>query len=416
MAEDTDEMASSGRAKRGNVTEAAEIVIIGGCGHVGLPLGLALARSGKKVVALDIDANKVAQVNAGRMPFLDRGADAVLEKMVASGAFRASTEEALLSSADIVVTVIGTPVDEYLNPRLYLITDLIMGYLSRLRAGQLFLLRSTVYPGTTERVEALLREKGLELDVAYCPERVAEGQALEEITSLPQIVAGCSERAQKRAEDLFRLVTPDVIAVSPVAAELTKLFNNAWRYSQFALANQFFMMANDHGVDFYEIYRAMTERYPRAQGFPKAGLAAGPCLFKDTIQLGAYNNNAFFMNQAAVMINEGFPNYMVQRIARRFDLRKSVAGILGMTFKADSDDPRDSLAFKLRKILQIECKDVLCTDPFLKDPALLPLPEVLRRSDILFIGSPHTAYRKLDFGKTPVVDVWNMTPGRLKTL
>lgn len=398
------------------MTAPVDILIIGGCGHVGLPLGLAFARAGKKVIALDVDANKVAQVNAGRMPFRDRGADELLGKVLASGTFRASTEEALISGAEVVITVIGTPVDEYLNPRLYLITDLVTRHLGRLHSGQLFLLRSTVYPGTTERVDALFREKGLAIDVAYCPERVAEGQALEEITSLPQIVAGCSERAQKRSEDLFRALTTDILAVPPLAAELTKLFNNAWRYAQFALANQFFMMANDHGVDFYEVYRAMTERYPRAQGFPKAGLTAGPCLFKDAVQLGAYNNNAFFMGQAAVMINEGLPNYMVQRVARRFDLKRSVAGILGMTFKADSDDPRDSLAFKLRKILQSECREVISTDPYLQDPSLRPLDEVLRRADILFIGSPHAAYRKLDFGRTPVVDVWNMTPARLRTL
>jgi len=392
------------------------IVIIGGCGHVGLPLGLAFARAGKKVVALDIDADKVAQVNAGKMPFKDRGADELLAKVRADGSFLASTDQALISAAEVVITVVGTPVDEYLNPRLYLITDLVTGHLARLRGGQLFLLRSTVYPGTTERVDALFREKGLAIDVAFCPERVAEGQALDEITSLPQIVAGCNPRAQKRAEDLFRALTSDLIAVPPLAAELTKLFNNAWRYAQFALANQFYMMANDHGVDFYEVYRAMTERYPRAQGFPRAGLAAGPCLFKDTVQLGAYNNNAFFMGQAAVMINEGLPNYIVQRIGRRFDLKKSVAGILGMTFKADSDDPRDSLAFKLRKILSVECKEVLCTDPLLKDPALTPLDQVLKRADLLFIGVPHSAYRGLDFGKIPVVDVWNVVPGRLKTL
>lgn len=398
------------------MTATADIVIIGGCGHVGLPLGLAFARAGRRVAAFDIDEAKVARVNAGRMPFRDRGTDTLLPAVLADGTFRATADPSPLHGAEVVITVVGTPVDEYLNPRLHLITDLVTAHLRRLRSGQLFLLRSTVYPGTTERVNQLFREKGLAIDVAYCPERVAEGQALEEITSLPQIIAGCSERSQKRAEDLFRLLTPDLLPVPPLAAELTKLFNNAWRYAQFALANQFFMMANDHGVDFYEVYRAMTERYPRGEGFPKAGFTAGPCLFKDAVQLGAYNNSAFFMGQAAVMINEGLPNYVVQRIRRRFDLKTCTAGILGMTFKADSDDPRDSLAFKLRKILRGECREVLCTDPFIPDPEFLPVDEVLRRADLVFIGSPHSAYRQLDFGKKPVVDIWNMIPGRLKTL
>ncbi len=395
------------------MAQESDIVIIGGCGHVGLPLGLAFARAGKRVVALDIDAAKVATVNAGRMPFRDRGADDLLPQVLARGMFRATSDDAVLAHAESIITVVGTPVDEYLNPRLYLVTELLRQCLPRLKSGQLFLLRSTIYPGTTQRVEGMLREQGLDIDVAFCPERVAEGVALEEITTLPQIVAGCSERAQRRAEDLFRILTPDLVAMKPLSAELTKLFNNAWRYSQFALANQFYMIANDHGIDFYDIHRAMTEHYPRAHGFPRAGFAAGPCLFKDTVQLGAFHNNAFFMGQAAVMINEGLPNYLVQRVARRFPLGKSVVGILGMTFKADSDDPRDSLAFKLRKILQTECREVLCTDPFLNDPSLRPLEELLRRADLLFVGVPHSAYRELDFGKTPVVDVWNMTPQRM---
>lgn len=395
---------------------ASDIVILGGCGHVGLPLGLAFARAGRRVVAFDNDAARVAAVNAGRMPFQDRGADALLPKVLASGFFRCTSDRRALSEAETVISVVGTPVDEYLNPKLYLMTDLILGHLDVLRPGQLFVLRSTVYPGTTARAAELLRSKGLEIDVAFCPERVAQGVALDEIQALPQIVAGCTPQAQRRAEALFRVLTPDLIALSPVAAELTKLFNNAWRYAQFAMANQFFMIANDLGVDFYEVRRAMTERYPRAAGMPTAGFAAGPCLFKDTVQLGAFQSPMFFMGQAAVMINEGLPNYLVQRAARRFDLKSMTAGILGMTFKAESDDARDSLAFKLRKILQIECRDVICSDPFLSDPALAPLERVLEESDLIFIGTPHAVYRGLDYGDTPVIDIWNVVPRRLATL
>ncbi len=390
--------------------------MLGGCGHVGLPLGLAFARAGKSVVAYDINRQAVEQVSAGRMPFHDRGADQVLKSVLSQGRFRCTPDPSVLSTADVVISVVGTPVDEYLNPRLYLMTDLLQEHMTRFRNGQLFVLRSTLYPGTTERAVAQFKEKGLELDVAFCPERVAEGVALEEITALPQIVAGCGERAQRRAEELFRCLTPELIPLAPLAAELAKLFNNAWRYSQFALANQFFMMANDHGVDFYDVHQAMTRRYPRAAGFPRAGLAAGPCLFKDTVQLGAFHNNNFFMGQAAIMINEGLPNYLVRGAARHFDLRKMTVGILGLTFKADSDDPRDSLAFKLRKILQVEAREVLSTDPHLSQPDLLPLEDVLARSELLFIGAPHAAYRDLDFRGVPVVDPWNMTPQRLKVL
>lgn len=393
-----------------------DIVIIGGCGHAGLPLGLALGRAGKRVMAVDTDAQRVEQTNSGHMPFRDRGADELLPCVLKAGAFRCTTDLTAVSAADTVLTVIGTPVDEHLNPRFEVMRDFVKMYRTHLRSGQLLVLRSTLYPGATTRVEQLLRSEGLELDVAFCPERVAEGFALEELTSLPQIVAGCTPRAQERAEALFRLLTPDIIPLTPLAAELAKLFTNAWRYIQFAVANQFYMIANDYGIDFYEIHQAMTEKYPRAQNFPRAGFAAGPCLFKDTMQLSAFHNNNFFLGHVAMLVNEGLPSYLVQCAARRFPLAEMTVGILGMTFKPDSDDPRDALSFKLRKILQAQCRAVLCTDPYLNDPGLTSLAETLARADLLFIGVPHTPYRTLDFGETPVIDIWNMTRQRVSVV
>lgn len=384
-----------------------DVAVIGGCGHVGLPLGLALARAGKRVVAVDVDAKRVAETNAGRMPFRDRGADELLPRVLQAGTFTCTTDPTVVSEADTVISVVGTPIDEYLNPRFEIMRDFVEQYQAYLRAGQLLVLRSTLYPGSTTRIERLLQDKGLALEVAFCPERVAEGAALEEITSLPQVVAGCTPHAQKRAEALFRLLTPVIIPMSPLGAELTKLFNNVWRYVQFAVANQFYMIATDYGENFYDIHHAMTEQYPRAQNFPRAGFAAGPCLFKDTMQLSAFHNNSFFLGHAAMLINEGMPSYVVERAAHQFPLAEMTVGILGMTFKADSDDARDSLSFKLRKILQTQCRQVLCTDPYLTDPAFTSLDETLARADLLFIGAPHTLYRTLDFGNTPVIDIWN---------
>jgi UDP-N-acetyl-D-mannosaminuronic acid dehydrogenase len=389
----------------------SDIVIIGGCGHVGLPLGLAFARAGKKVVALDLDREKVALASEGKMPFMDAGADELLPKVLADRTFSCTTDAKAIREADVVITVIGTPLDTHLNPRFEVYADLLEKDRSHLRKGQLLVLRSTVYPGTTDRVARRLAESGAGVDVAFCPERVAEGVALEEITSLPQIVAGTSETSQARAEALFRALTPDIVRMKPIGAELAKLYNNAWRYIQFAVANQFYMICNDQGVDFYEIHRAMTEKYPRAKGFPKAGFAAGPCLFKDTMQLSAFDNNAFFLGHSAMLVNEGLPSYLVRRAAARYDLPKMTAAILGMTFKADSDDPRDSLSYKLKKGLAVECKEVLCCDPFLHDDSVVPVEEALRRADIVFIGAPHTAWKTIDFGKKPVVDIWNATRG-----
>jgi len=394
----------------------ADIVIIGGCGHVGLPLGLAFAKAGKHVVALDIDARKVAETNQGRMPFVDKGADELLLEVLRKGTFEATTDAARIRTAQTVITVIGTPLDEHLNPRLEVYRDLITKDSSHLSQGQLLILRSTVYPGTTERVARELAQAGFEVDVAFCPERVAQGVALEEIHSLPQIVSGTSKRAEERASALFRLLTEDVIVLPTVGAELTKLYNNAWRYIQFAVANQFYMIANDYGLDFYEIHRAMTEKYPRARGFPKAGFAAGPCLFKDTMQLSTFNNNSFFLGHSAMLVNEGLPNYVVRRAAAKYDLRQLTVGILGMTFKPDCDDPRDSLSYKLKKTLSFEAREVLCADPYLERPWILPAEEVIARSGLIFIGTPHSVYKSLDFQGKPVIDIWNSIPGGMTSL
>jgi UDP-N-acetyl-D-mannosaminuronic acid dehydrogenase len=389
----------------------SDITIIGGCGHVGLPLGLAFARAGRQVVALDLDAKRVATASEGKMPFFDAGADELLPRVLANGRFRCTTDPKSIGESEVVITVVGTPLDDHLNPRFEVYADLLDEDRSHLREGQLLVLRSTVYPGTTDRIARRLAESEAGVDVAFCPERVAEGVALEEISSLPQIVAGTTERAQARAEALFRLLTPDLVPMKPLGAELAKLYNNAWRYIQFAVANQFYMICNDQGVDFYEVHRAMTEKYPRAKGFPRAGFAAGPCLFKDTMQLSAFDNNAFFLGHSAMLVNEGLPSYIVRRAAARYPLSTMTAAILGMTFKADSDDPRDSLSYKLRKGLAVECKEVLCCDPFLDDESLVTVEEALRRADIVFIGAPHTAWKSLDFGKKPVVDIWNVTRG-----
>lgn len=390
-------------------TPDLDVVVLGGGGHVGLPLSLAFAQAGMRVGVYDTNQSTLDRIAAGEMPFMETGAAELLAELLPTGRLEFSAHASMIERTDHLVVVIGTPVDEFLGPSMTIFEKAVNQIAPHLREGALVVLRSTVYPGTTELVARSLKDAGLEIDVAFCPERVAEGVALEEIHSLPQLVAGVTPRAQQRAEALFKLLTKQTIPMEPVGAELAKLYSNAWRYIQFAAANQFYQMANDYGADFYAIHHAMTENYPRTKTFPKAGFAAGPCLFKDTMQLSAFNGNAFFLGHAAMLINEGLPSYVVRRAAARWKLRGMTCAILGMAFKGDSDDPRDSLSYKLKKGLEVECKTVLCSDPFFQGPGFVPLEEAVRRADLLFIGTPHTVYKTYDFKQKPVVDIWRAT-------
>jgi UDP-N-acetyl-D-mannosaminuronic acid dehydrogenase len=388
-----------------------DVAIVGGCGHVGLPLGLAFADRGLRVALYDLNEHAVASVNDARMPFQEPGADDVLRTVVGSGHLRATTDPGAIRDAEHVVIVIGTPIDEHLNPDLNAVQSAIAEIAGSLVDGQLLVLRSTVYPGVTAMVEQLIEQRGLDIDVAFCPERIAEGRAMIELFELPQIVASRSPRAIERATKLFRCLTHDVVYLEPEEAELAKLFTNTWRYIKFATANQLYMMANDFGLDYERIRAALAYNYPRAADLPRAGFAAGPCLFKDTMQLAAFNNNNFHLGQASVSINEGLPLYVVARLEQRYDLRPMTVGILGMAFKAESDDIRSSLSYKLKRILRFKAATVLTHDPYVTDDSeLVSLDRVLAESDLLIIGAPHQIYREMQ-ADVPVIDIWNLREG-----
>jgi UDP-N-acetyl-D-mannosaminuronic acid dehydrogenase len=190
-------------------------------------------------------------------------------------------------------------------------------------------------------------------------------------------------------------------------AELAKVFTNSWRYIQFAAANQFFMIAADYGLDFYRIYDAIVADYPRIAGLPRSGFAAGPCLLKDTMQLAAAYNNNFQLGHAAMLINEGLPNFIVQHLKTAYPLHEMRVGILGMSFKAESDDPRSSLSYKLRKIVEYEAREVVCSDEYISDPRFIPAEDLVNTCDLIILGAPHRRYRELKLEGRRVIDIWN---------
>jgi UDP-N-acetyl-D-mannosaminuronic acid dehydrogenase len=392
----------------------ADITVVGGAGHVGIPLVLALAEAGLRVNVNDLNRAALDTLASGKLPFIEHGAESVLAKALAAKRLAFTDASESISTRGPVIVTIGTPIDEFLNPVRRVVQECIDAMLPRLVDGQLLILRSTVFPGTTDWLAGYLAEKGRKLKVAFCPERVVQGMGLEELRAMPQIVSGTTPDATSEAAALFARISPEVVVVTPLEAEFAKLFTNAYRYITFAATNEFYLIAKAAGVDYRHVLHAMKHNYPRANSIPLPGYAAGPCLVKDTMQLSAFASNQFGLGHAALLVNEGLALRVVEDIKRRFDLANMTVGLLGMAFKAESDDVRASLSYKFKKALAGQARAVLTTDPFVSpatDPELIALDEAIDKSDLMILCAPHACYAQVDFKGKPVFDVWGQLEG-----
>lgn len=237
---------------------------------------------------------------------------------------------------------------------------------------------------------------------------------MKELRELPQIVSGCTPEAERAAAELFERIAPKVVKTTPIEAEFAKLFTNAYRYIEFAVTNEFYVVAKSAGVDYQRVLKAMKQDYPRLKSLPGPGFAAGPCLTKDTMQLSAFARNQFGLGHAALLVNEGLVLHVAEDLKRRFELATMTVGLLGMAFKAESDDIRASLSYKFKKVLAGQTRAVLTTDPFVTpatDASLRPLNEVIEKSDLMILCAPHAAYAKADFKGKPVFDIWGHLSG-----
>ena len=382
------------------------IAIIGGCGHVGLPLGVKLALAGASVRLVDVNSDAVERVNQGRFPFIEKDGDGQLRAALARD-LKATTSAGACASAEVLIFVTGTPVDEHLNPKLSEVLRIFSMYEPYLNPGKLIVMRSTLFPGTMEHLHRRVTQSHPGVRIAFCPERVAQGHALEEIESLPQLVAAFDDESFDAAAAVFGALTTTLVKLTPLEAELAKLMANSWRYLEFSIANQFYLICESRGVSFHRVYKAIRHEYPRAAGYKSPGFAAGPCLFKDTMQLASYFDNRFYLGHAAMLVNEGLASFVAERVKQALggSLWGRAVGLLGMTFKPESDDIRDALSFKLRKALEFAGARVLCADPYLD--WTLPLGDVLREAEALVLATPHAEYRSLR-PEVPLVDVWGI--------
>jgi UDP-N-acetyl-D-mannosaminuronic acid dehydrogenase len=387
--------------------KTADITVVGGAGHVGIPLVLAFAEAGLTVNINDLNETALATLRSGKLPFIEHGAAPLLARALAGNKLLFTSSPDAIGRTGPVVVTIGTPVDEFLNPVQKEVQNCVDSLLPHITDDQLLILRSTVYPGTTDWLHDYLKRLGRRNSVAFCPERVVQGYGIKELGEMPQIVSATSPDAEKEASEIFRRIAPELVVVKPIEAEFAKLFNNAYRYIEFAASNQFYMIAKSAGADYRAIMRAMKQNYPRARSFPGPGFSAGPCLFKDTMQLAAYARNQFGLGHAAMQVNEGLVLQLVDDLRRGYEISSMTVGLLGMAFKAEIDDTRASLSYKLKHALEICARRVLTTDPFVTtDPNILPFDHVVDHSDLLILCAPHSVYAEADLKGKPVVDIW----------
>ncbi len=383
-----------------------DICIIGGLGHVGLPLGIVFANKNQQVVLHDLDKKNANIVfKEKKLPYVEHGASKLLKIALNKKKIHFSSDINIITQSKNIIIAIGTPVDKYLNPEIKKFLDYIKKIKKLISNEQNVIIRSSVFPNTCLNVHKIL---GKNKNLAYCPERIVQGYSVMELSHLPQLISGFNEKAINNAKHLFKKLTPKIIICTVMEAEFAKLFTNSMRYIEFGLANQYYMICKNNNVNYDRVRAIMTEGYDRVTNLPSAGFAAGPCLFKDTMQLNAFNNNNFLIGNAAMMINEGLPNYLVQQIKNSHSIRNKNIGILGMAFKANIDDTRDSLSFKLRKLLISNGCNVFCTDEYAKDSSFYSLDYTLNRCSIIIIGVPHKKYSKIKFPKNKILyDLWN---------
>ncbi len=387
-----------------------EVCVVGGAGHVGVPLSIALASRGVSTLINDINEKSLDILRAGELPFMEDNAQPLLKEALEKEMLGFSSAPESISEAAIIILTIGTPIDEFHNPLVDALNSCVDSLLPYISDDQTIILRSTVAPGVTRYLSRHLESKGKKCALAFCPERVVQGKGIDEIQSLPQLVSGTSEKAVQVASDLFSKIAPEIVLMKPGEAEFAKLICNAYRYIEFAATNQLYMVVENAGYDYNELLRKMKIGYPRLQSIPGPGFAAGPCLMKDTMQLGSFDKHNFSMGQIAVSINEGLPNYIVERIRKeRGTLVGLKIGVLGMAFKSESDDIRDSLSFKLKKLLLFSGADVSCSDEWVKDDSFVSKETLLENSEIVIIGIPHKAYRGLKIDdRCEVIDLWDI--------
>ena len=390
-----------------------------GLGRVGLPLALSFADRGAHVLGVDHDRAVLEAIRAGRMPWNEAGTQELLDRVAATGRLQLAERAADAAAADDIVITIGTPSFDHFESDLRQVRAAVDDLMPLLRPGHSLILRSTIAPGTTEFVAGYVEKRrglkvGEDIFVAHAPERIAAGRFLEEISTLPCIIGGVGEASTERAASTFELFGAPIVKTTPVQAELAKIWTNILRYATFALPNLLMMDCERYDANVFEVIDLINHDYPRG-GIAMPGLTAGTCLRKDFV-FSEERSNSPGMLLAVSRVHEAVPLFLVEGIQRRLgSLSSRKVAVLGLTFKRNTDDERDSLSFKLIRLLERELADVAVCDPRAGTPTQ-PLADAVHDADVVIIATNHSdfetpeAIREIVSGASEdclLVDPWN---------
>ena len=368
-----------------------------GLGRVGLPLALCFAQRGARVLGVDQDAELLESVRAGRMPFAEPGTQDLLTEALESGRLSLSDLAADAAQADDIVITLGTPSFSHIESDLGQIRTAVDDLLPHLRTGHALILRSTIAPGTTEFIAGYLQKRrglrvGEDVFVAHAPERIAAGRFVAEISSLPCIIGAADDASAERAASVFELFGAPIVRTTPVQAELAKIWTNILRYATFALPNLLMMDCERYDANVFEVIELINHDYPRG-GIAMPGLTAGSCLRKD-FAFSEERSNSPGMLLAVSRVHESVPLFLVEGLKRRLGtLASRKVAVLGLTFKRDTDDERDSLSPKLIRLLERELADVAVCDPHAATPTQ-PLGDAVRSADAVVVATNHSEFER----------------------
>ena len=381
-----------------------DIAIIGGAGHIGLPLGLLLANKKKKVILYDKNKINLNLIEKSKLPFMEKNGLKLLKKNK-KRIFPTSNKK-FLKNTKIIIICIGTPVENS-KPDLKFFFKVFKEIKPFLNPKKLLIVRSSIYPGSIYKIQKYLGKKYK--NISYCPERVVQGESISELPKLPQIISGLSPLSINQSKNIFNLICKKTIVTSILEAELIKLFSNSWRYINFSISNQFYNICEKLNVDFNNLRKNMMDGYERNKDIPKAGFAAGPCLYKDTAQLNAFLKDSFTLGKEATKINQTLPIEIYKKLKKKFGkkLVKKKIGILGVAFKPDIDDTRNSLSLDLYNYLRKKKLKTLVSDDYVDIKNKINKSVLIKNSDIIILGTPHKIYKKIRIPKKKyLIDTW----------